>query len=233
MSCYEKATSCTREMRGARALYDYILKRSPNLAGNGIYACRPPRPQVMGWSVHAEGRAMDINAALPSGAPNPAPIPPGSPADTIIRMWRQLIVQNHVALGVQRVLYKSDEWRCDTGWRGVSVSLGKLHQNHIHIELNRSSSRTLTSAQIEAAFRPGAQDMTPTQEAKLDKVLKTLDDYFGIGPQGAKDIRAKIDANYIGLYGDDHDDLVAGRVLQLEASMDAVLAHLGIPKPQV
>jgi hypothetical protein len=61
-------------------------------------------------------------------------------------------------------------------------------------------------------------DMTPAQEAKIDKLQKTLDDFFGINANGtARDIRAKIDANYIALYGADHPDLPAG---QLKALVD-------------
>jgi hypothetical protein len=229
MGCYEKATACTREQPGARALYDYILRDSHGvLAGLGIYNCRPPRLQVSGYSTHAEGRALDITANPVSSNS----IPVGSLADVAVRSWRAQLVQNYRALGVQRILYKSDEWRCDLGWRTVSVSLAKLHQNHMHVELTRASARSLTTAQIDAALKPGDQDMTPAQEKKLDAVLTFLNDTFGVDAAGqAKDIRLKIDKNYIGLYGDDHADMVAGRVLALEQKMDAVLNHLGIPDP--
>lgn len=226
MSCYEKATGCSHEQPGARALYDYIL-RDHALAGLGIYNCRPPRLQVSGYSTHAEGRALDITAMPVSSNA----IPVGSPADVAIKRWREDLIWHHVDLGVQRILYKSDEWRCDTGWRTVSVSLAKLHQNHMHVELTRASALTLTTSHISAVLAGGTgDDMTPAQEAKIDHLQATLDGYFGIDKTTGKalDIRAKIDANYIGLYGDDHADLVAGRVLSLEEKMDAVIAHLGI-----
>jgi hypothetical protein len=74
------------------------------------------------------------------------------------------------------------------------------------------------------AFRARVEDamggMTDAQEAKLDKVLKLLDDYFGIDENGvAKDIRLKIDSTYIEVAGDDHDDTLAGRVQTIEEAI--------------
>lgn len=61
-------------------------------------------------------------------------------------------------------------------------------------------------------------DMTPAQEAKIDKLQSTLDQFFGLNADGtARDIRAKIDANYIALYGKDHPDLPAGQLAALAA----------------
>jgi hypothetical protein len=67
-------------------------------------------------------------------------------------------------------------------------------------------------------LRIGAEmGMTAAQEAKLDKVLKLLDDYFGIDPQGnAKDIRKKIDQTYIEVADETHPDTLGGRVVSIQ-----------------
>lgn len=57
-----------------------------------------------------------------------------------------------------------------------------------------------------------------TVDEACDKILARLDELFGIDDNGqARDIRAKIDANYIALYGADHPELPAG---QLRALVD-------------
>lgn len=72
------------------------------------------------------------------------------------------------------------------------------------------SSADVFRSRVEDAMAGG---MTEAQEAKLDKVLKLLDDYFGIDENGkAKDIRLKIDSTYIQVEADDHEETLAGRV---------------------
>jgi len=153
VSCYEKPTGpCSRAQPGTLNLYRYVLARSPELAGNGVFVCRPPRGAASGFSAHAEGRAFDINAALPSGSPNGNPIPQGGQADVRLRYWIGLYVANWKALGVQRIIYQHEEWRCDRGWRATSYALGQIHLNHCHTEQTRAKARTLTTAEIAAAF---------------------------------------------------------------------------------
>ena len=220
MACYEKPTGpCSKAQPGALNLYAYVLARSPDLAGNGVYACRPPRGAASGFSAHAEGRAFDINAAIPNTSPKKPdgrPIPQGGAADIRERHWIGLYVQHWQALGVQRIIYQFEEWRCDRGWTKTSQSLGKLHLNHCHTELTRESARTLTVEQITAALE-GEDDMfTDADRALVTETRDLLKQYFGLNPDGtAKDIRAKIDANYIALYGTDHPELPAGQLKAL------------------
>ena len=85
-------------------------------------------------------------------------------------------------------------------------------------------------ARSAAAFRLriGAHmGMTAAQEAKLDKVLKLLDDYFGIDAQGnAKDIRKKIDDAYIELKDENHSDTLGGRLVVVEEEVRKIGDHL-------
>jgi hypothetical protein len=72
-----------------------------------------------------------------------------------------------------------------------------------------------------AALLQGDDDMTPAQEAKLDKVLKLLDDYFGVDGAGqAKDIRKKIDQTFIHVSAADHRDLLPGRVKAIDKKLN-------------
>lgn len=48
------------------------------------------------------------------------------------------------------------------------------------------------------------------------RIEEKLDSFFGVNPDGtARDIRAKIDSSWTALYGDDHPELIAGRVKAL------------------
>jgi hypothetical protein len=68
----------------------------------------------------------------------------------------------------------------------------------------------------------GDDDMTPAQEAKLDQVLARLEELFGVDAHGnAVDIRAKIDAVWIDTHGEDHRELLAGRVAAIDKKMNA------------
>lgn len=221
MPCYDRPTGpCSRGPKaGTVALNSWVLNHSPSLAANGIYACRPPRGAASGFSAHAEGRAFDVNAALSNGHPNPAPVAPGSLADQAIRRWITDLIAHHTALGVQRILYKNLAWRCDLGWHPSTPSLTKLHQNHMHVEQTRLAALTLTTAQIRAALEE--DDMfTDADRALVKETRDLLLQFFGTNPDGsARDIRAKIDANYVGIYGDDHPDLLAGRVAAIEKAV--------------
>lgn len=63
--------------------------------------------------------------------------------------------------------------------------------------------------------------MTNAQEAKLDKVIKLLDDYFGIDAQGLpKDIRKKIDATYIEVFDENSPISLGGRLVTVEKKLD-------------
>ena len=151
---YERATGVPDPKRcqpGTKALYETVLFfGAGKLAFNGCYVRRFARGSKTAWSCHAEGRAFDLNAALPSGKPNPVPVPQGSPADQIIRYWIAVLIWNHVALGVQRIVYKQTEWVVGKGERTLSPvsSLAKMHANHMHVEMIRDKAKNLTPVDI-------------------------------------------------------------------------------------
>lgn len=150
---YERATGTPDPKRcqpGSRALYETVLFFGQGkVAYNGCYVRRKARGSTA-WSCHAEGRAFDINAAMKNGKPDPKPVMPGSEADQFIRYWIAVLVWNHVALGIQRVVYKQTEWVVGKGERTLSPqsSLARMHQNHMHVEMIREKARTLTPQEI-------------------------------------------------------------------------------------
>lgn len=77
-----------------------------------------------------------------------------------------------------------------------------------------------------AAFRmriEACMGMSPSQEAKLDKVIALLDSYFGIDPQGkAKDIRLKIDQIYVEVADENSATTLGGRLVSVEHKVDAL-----------
>jgi hypothetical protein len=91
-----------------------------------------------------------------------------------------------------------------------------------------SATRKMNTFRARVAARMEEDDMfTDADRALLVAVNTQLNAYFGLNPDGtAKDIRAKIDANYVGIYGDNHPDLLAGRVLAIEAMVADLVAKL-------
>lgn len=200
MTCrYEPATRCTHTQPGTAALSAEILEHTDHLAFNGIYNCRPPRGTSVGYSTHAEGRACDISAALPNGQPNGAAIPTNSPADLEIHSWIDRLVQHRDALGVQRIIYKRTEWRCDRGYFNASPGLAAIHMNHMHVEQNRVAAATLSKAAIHAILFSEEDDLFTDADRELVRETNTLlKQFFGLNADGtARDIRAKLDAVYI------------------------------------
>lgn len=88
------------------------------------------------------------------------------------------------------------------------------------------SGNTLPVRRSADAFRIriGANmGMTAAQEAKLDKVLKFMDDCFGIDANGkAKDIRLKIDQIYIEVADENTVTTLGGRLVSVEKKVDAL-----------
>lgn len=159
---YNKATGPCRGgcQPGAVNLQQSILFFESALAFNGCYYCRPPRGLTAGFSTHAEGRAIDFNAKMLNGEPNPNPVAEGSAADIAIHKWMWIFVatcDQPVNLGVQRFVYKTTEWVAGRGTRTLSrlSPLAREHANHIHVELNREAARSLTPARIKQALNLG------------------------------------------------------------------------------
>lgn len=76
-------------------------------------------------------------------------------------------------------------------------------------------------ARVAASMGDDEEMFTDEDRELLARVEKKLDDYFGIDELGnAKDIRKKIDQTFIHVAGEDHRDLVAGRVAAIDAKVN-------------
>jgi hypothetical protein len=202
-------------MPGTRALTDFVLAATDHLAFNGIYNCRPPRGAASGFSAHAEGRAFDLNAALPTGKPNPAPVPRGSPADLELRYWMELMVANAEGLGVQRAVYQEREWRCGRGWFTPSHGLQVMHANHLHTEQNRQRANTLTTAQIVAVLEEDW--MAQLTEAEKQRLLAGADAAVALEKRWDTTARTKLDDVWVQVIDRNSEETVGG---MLEALVD-------------
>ncbi len=143
---------------GARALMEWALLQDPAAFSLGIYNGRRVRGG-RSWSLHAEGRAIDIGF--------PVHRPDGHPGGTALA---QRLVDHHADLGVQQVIWAGRIWRNTrdaSGWRRYSGT--SSHHDHIHAELTRAASKTLTFDRIVEATEQETDDMalTPAQEQIL------------------------------------------------------------------
>jgi hypothetical protein len=127
---------------------------SPVGSNLGIYNVRAVRGSKTVWSVHAEGRAIDVGF----------PTEPAGHAEG--HRLAGLLVRHHAELGVQQVIWARQIWRNTIGtWRpynGVSP-----HLDHVHAELTRAAAAGLTAEQITAATAPArppypGADLMPT-----------------------------------------------------------------------
>ncbi len=140
---YEKATGASKgPTPGARALMTWALSLTAPVGTNlGIYNVRAVRGSKTVWSVHAEGRAIDVGF----------PVQPQGHAEG--HRLAGLLVQHHAALGVQQVIWARQIWRNTIGsWRpynGVSP-----HLDHVHAELTRAAAAGLTTDLISLATWP-------------------------------------------------------------------------------
>ncbi len=156
---YDPAESCTGSATpGAVALMSWMLGayESRGARSGGIYNCRT----VAGSgtrSVHSEGRACDL--MIPTESRND-PVPWG---DVLADRLRAMSAE----LGVQGVIYNRRQWFASYSassydWR----PRGADHDDHVHVELTRAASVTLTAAHVEAILNGGTPPGAPlTQDA--------------------------------------------------------------------
>lgn len=125
---YEPASSSPREtgcQTGTRALQLAIRTVYPELAGGAnVYGCFNPR-KIAGssaWSLHAEGRAIDIG--VPSGDKELG--------------WALSceLVEHRTIYGVMRVIWDGHIWSIEQvkGWRELDARTKDRHLDHTHIE---------------------------------------------------------------------------------------------------
>lgn len=132
---YERATTpTTGPAPGAEALMDWAVDNHDRAVNLGIYS----RRRIGGtrwWSVHAEGRALDVGFPLVRG---------GHPEG---HRLAQTLVDHHRQLGVQQVIWALRAWRNTVGvWRGYGGP--SPHLDHVHVELTRQAGRQLTPGRI-------------------------------------------------------------------------------------
>jgi hypothetical protein len=110
----------------------------------GAYGCYNRRPISGGavWSLHAEGRALDVGVPGPLNATG----------------WDLAchLSAFHVALGVQRVMWDGHIWSIEQAdqWRRLQPST-QQHLDHVHLEQYRAAaaSSRATAASVAAILR--------------------------------------------------------------------------------
>lgn len=114
----DSAQDCTgRAQPGTKKLLDTVMAKFGGAKSGGIYNCRPVRGSD-NLSVHAEGRAFDVN-------------PVGQGQGDAIARW---LVGNAKQYQIQRVIWWRKIWEAGKGWRdykGVHP-----HEDHVHVEQN-------------------------------------------------------------------------------------------------
>lgn len=134
---WQGATRCTSGATpGARALMVWILDNAKGARNGGIFNCRNVRGGST-TSLHGEGRALDVMMPMARGR--------GSAAGH--KLVDQLRA-NAGKLGIQAIIYDRKIWSAKSpggrAYNGVNP-----HYDHLHIELNRESSRSLTLARVK------------------------------------------------------------------------------------
>ena len=156
---------------GTFALYQWIMgqswagQRPRRIAGAGtlhdreLIACRP-KDNVPGnsYSIHADGRAMDVGIPIVNGAY----VKPVGDA-----IWR-FCADHQDALGIQSMVF----WEHDLDSDGNTTPFdGSNHHDHIHIEQNKAGA-ALTAAQILQIVQPPEEDPLPFTETELRKIIR-------------------------------------------------------------
>jgi len=140
---YEKATAPTSGgMPGTNALKRYLTSTYPGTRSMGVYSKRRIRGVSRSWSIHAEGRALDLGV-----------IPLGAPVGLEVAEW---LIEHSATLGIQYLIWDRRSWkavgRSGDGWRRyVGVS---SHRDHVHIEQTRAAAAGLTAHDIAAIGEP-------------------------------------------------------------------------------
>jgi hypothetical protein len=121
---------------GTIALTTYITSKWSGTRSLGIYNPRMIRGSSTSWSIHAEGRAVDIGVGLDAD---------GEAIGDMVAEW---VTDNASRLGVQYLIWNRQSWTQSRGWRaytGVSP-----HRDHLHIEQTRLAAAQLTDGDIAA-----------------------------------------------------------------------------------
>ena len=170
---------------GAIALMKWALARYNNASNLGIYNPRRVRGSSTSWSIHADGRAIDVGFPVVEG---------GHPQGNELA---DLIVKRYTDFGVQQVIWNRRIWTVGRGpWRRYTGT--SPHTDHVHIELAWPAATGLTVAEIEAflatekepddmyrsiirAYIAGGREPSPGEVHEWALIIADLDD--GEDPQ--------------------------------------------------
>lgn len=150
------ATGCVGgPMDGTSALERALLELWGHAGATslGIYSCRPPRSGG-GWSIHAEGRALDL----------------GRPASAV-ELGEQLLEalrERAWEAGLQRIIYRGHIYDLSTP-EGRRWDDAGAHDLHLHIEQTRWAASTLRYEDLVALLGDG---QTLDEGAAMDHLVR-------------------------------------------------------------
>lgn len=138
---WEAARRCTKGPQpGALALMDWVLGQYEDRGAFnlGIYNCRPVRGGDT-WSLHSEGRALDIGL----------PMAPDGSGTTLGHRLVDRMREAGEPLGIQCMIYDRRIWSAKSPDRNGRDYTGvSPHYNHIHLELGWHAARHLDRDKI-------------------------------------------------------------------------------------
>lgn len=143
---YDTATSCDPgyARSGTVAIRNHWINVT-GLGHQGIYNCRRIRGSATAYSIHAEGRAVDLkaNADLPR-------------EHDLAERYVHFLIANAEKLQIQMIIWNRRSWRDSRGWRGYNGA--SPHTDHAHVEQNRTGAAQVTKALLDELWGQ------PTQE---------------------------------------------------------------------
>lgn len=161
---WKAADHCTGgPTKGAKALLAYCLDEwdEDEAHSDGIYNCRPVRGAGADlYSIHAEGRAVDLGFPLVKvkgiWRANPAGL-------EVVQRFRPIAAD----VGIQCMIYNRRIWSAKSpGVDGRDYEGVDPHVGHVHLELTRTAGAKLTVATIRA-FAGHKAPVTTTSEGSI------------------------------------------------------------------
>lgn len=163
---YDYATHCVKQpTKGALALVKWLPHISPRGVNWGINRCEMWGKHSA--SLHAEGRAVDWHLDVHNAADK-------AEAERVIRLLLAPDADGNQHALARRLGVQGLIWNCQAWWGGEGLQRysacetkgGKLdpkvddttaHRNHIHLELNKSGAKLLTSWWTDGPGRSAAR----------------------------------------------------------------------------
>lgn len=138
---YQRATTPTAgPMTGTLHLQSFVESKWPDSWSKGIFAPRPIRGTEhltpKRWSIHAEGRALDIGVALDVA---------GEVLGDEIADW---IITHAAEIGCQYFIWNQRSWSKHRGWTPYTGKAGG-HRDHLHVEQTSEAARLVRLADLQ------------------------------------------------------------------------------------